>query len=344
MKAQCSAASAPAVDAPCLVHLIQEIDGMDTAKFGGKAAGLARMAAAGIPVPPAFVISTDAYRAFRDSGVLPEDLMPQVDRAMGVLESHTSRSFGGLSALPLLVSVRSGSQVSMPGMMDTVLNLGITCRGAQRLVQETGNAPFAVDTSVRFWRMFAEIVLNLEAEVIEHAVASLLDQTRREPSEENFLRLETAVLGAIVAQGVNDVSADPAWQLRRAIAAVFESWDSRRAGAYRAVPRAAGSLPRERTPSRARRSACMSELSQTARAKALKPGAAISRPRRRYPGSALHSSANASAPLNKFPSGSSTCRRRRAASSPIPSSASAPGSALRSRQSIERSARRASIL
>lgn len=234
MKAQGSAASAPAVDAPCLVHLIQEIDGMDTAKFGGKAAGLARMAAAGIPVPPAFVIGTDAYRAFRDSGDLPEDLMPQVDRAMGVLEGHTSRSFGGLSALPLLVSVRSGSQVSMPGMMDTVLNLGITCRGAQRLAQETGNADFAVDTWVRFWRMFAEIVLDLEAEVIEHAVVSLLDQTRREPSEENFLRLETAVLGAIVAQGVNEVSADPAWQLRRAIAAVFESWDSRRARAYRA--------------------------------------------------------------------------------------------------------------
>jgi pyruvate,orthophosphate dikinase len=230
---RCSPA-AQAVDTPCFVHAIEAIDGLDTARFGGKATGLARMAAAGIPVPPAFVIGTDGYRAFRETGELPAGLIEQTEQALAVLETRTGRSFGGTDAVPLLVSVRSGSQVSMPGMMDTVLNLGITCRGAQRLAQESGNASFAVDTWVRFWRMFAEIVLGLEAQIVEHAVAPWLDGVRREPTQPNFERLESAVLAAIAAEGIDGVSAEPHWQLKRAIAAVFESWDSRRARAYRA--------------------------------------------------------------------------------------------------------------
>jgi pyruvate, orthophosphate dikinase len=226
-----------AMAAPQFVHAVEAIDSLDTARFGGKATGLARMAAAGIPVPPAFVIGTDGYRAFRAGGELPAALVAQTEQALAVLEGSTGRAFAsadaGAGAPPLLVSVRSGSQVSMPGMMDTVLNLGITCAGAQQLARGTGSAAFAVDTWVRFWRMFSEIVLGIDAETVEHAVAPLLDEVRRAPTQAQFERLEAAALAALVAEGIADVSAEPRWQLQRAIAAVFESWDSRRARAYR---------------------------------------------------------------------------------------------------------------
>ena len=221
-------------DAAALVHPVESIDGHDLARFGGKATGLARMAAVGIPVPPAFVIGTDGYRAFRAANSIPSELLAQTRAALARLEARTGRRFGATDAMPLLVSVRSGAQVSMPGMMDTVLNLGITTGGAQALARETGNAGFAVDTWVRFWRMFGEIVLGLDAEIVTAAVAPLVDAARREPTAARFEALQAAVLKAFADEGEADVSADPAWQLQRAIAAVFESWESRRARAYRA--------------------------------------------------------------------------------------------------------------
>ena len=228
------------------VHAVEHIDGHDTARFGGKATGLARMAAAGIPVPPAFVIGTDGYRAFRAGGGLPEDMVTQTERALAALEAKTGRRFAddaaddapGGAAVPLLVSVRSGAQVSMPGMMDTVLNLGITCGGAARLARETGNAAFAVDTWLRFWRMFAEIVLGLDGDLIALAAQPYLDAARAEPTAQRFRAIEAAVLAAIANESANDgatdVRANPRWQLQRTIAAVFESWDGRRARSYRA--------------------------------------------------------------------------------------------------------------
>ncbi len=97
------------------------------ARFGGKAAGLARMHRLGLPVPPAFVIDTAACRRFHESGALADDLLRQVDAAMADLEARTGKVFAGSTSgrPPLLVSVRSGAQISMPGMMDTVLNLGL---------------------------------------------------------------------------------------------------------------------------------------------------------------------------------------------------------------------------
>lgn len=218
------------------VHDIESIDGLDTARFGGKAAGLARMLEAGIPVPPAVVIGTDGYRAFRAAGGLPAELVAQVEAAMHTLEAKTCRRFGAADddGLPLLVSVRSGAQISMPGMMDTVLNLGITPHGAARLAVHTGNAGFAVDTFVRFWRMFADIVLGVDDGVVTHAAGAKADAARAGPTEASFAAIEAAVLAAIADEGADDVRADPYWQLERAIAAVFESWDSRRAKAYRA--------------------------------------------------------------------------------------------------------------
>src|SRR6476620_6684828 len=115
-----------------MVHDVRTIDPMDLARFGGKAAGLARMHRLGLPVPPAFVIDTEACRRYQAVGALPADLVVDVDRAIDELQRRTGKSFAGSasdgadgSRVPLLVSVRSGAQVSMPGMMDTVLNLGL---------------------------------------------------------------------------------------------------------------------------------------------------------------------------------------------------------------------------
>jgi pyruvate,orthophosphate dikinase len=217
------------------VHPIAQIDAADVARFGGKATGLARMAAAGIRVPPAFVIGTDGYRAFRAAGgALPDALVVQVRVAMQQLEAATGRRFGAADdAAPLLVSVRSGAQVSMPGMMDTVLNLGIGAHGAQKLARETGNAGFALDTWLRFWRMFSDIVLGLDAEALVAELASEIETARAQATLPAFERLEKAILQTVAAQCDGEVQADPQWQLLRAIGAVFESWESRRARAYR---------------------------------------------------------------------------------------------------------------
>ncbi|MGS0756383.1 pyruvate, phosphate dikinase, partial [Roseateles sp. GG27B] len=214
-------------------HAIEHIDPNDTARFGGKATGLARMAAAGIPVPPAFVIGTDGYRAFRASGSLPADLMQQTLLQMSRLELAAGKRFGATDSVPLLVSVRSGAQISMPGMMDTVLNLGITAGGAWAIAQATGNVSFALDTWMRFWRMFCDIVLDLDGDALARDLEGALTNAKRAPTADAFDALEAAVLSNLAEQGAHDVEADPQWQLRRAIAAVFESWDSRRAHAYR---------------------------------------------------------------------------------------------------------------
>ena len=217
------------------VRPVADIDPNDTARYGGKATGLARMAAAGIPVPPAFVIGTDGYRAFRGENGLPDALRDQAMDAIGLLERATGKRFGmGADAPPLLVSVRSGAQISMPGMMDTVLNLGITAAGAQRLGRDSGNPAFALDTWVRFWRMFCAIVLGLDGDAVAESLEPAMGKVRSQGDDASWQALEKSVLETIRAEGVQDIQADPHWQLQRAIAAVFESWDSRRARAYRA--------------------------------------------------------------------------------------------------------------
>ena len=111
-----------------MVHDIRSIDPLDLARFGGKAAGLARMHGLGLPVPPAFVIDTAACRRYRELRDLPAELPTEIDAAIADLQQRTGKYFGPTDragGIPLLVSVRSGAQISMPGMMDTVLNLGL---------------------------------------------------------------------------------------------------------------------------------------------------------------------------------------------------------------------------
>lgn len=223
------------------VREITESEVEDSRRFGGKASGLSRMAAVGIPIPPAFVVGIGGFRHFRaNGGQIGSDLLSEVLDSLRHLEKMSGRSFSGQDR-PLLVSVRSGSPISMPGMMDTVLNLGLTSRSAFRLARSSGGPDFALDTWMRFWRMFTDIVLGLDPSDLTEAVKKAEARARSELSQPAFDDLEQSILAHIDSSG-EVVSADPYKQLERAIEAVFRSWDSARAKAYRAHHRISDDL------------------------------------------------------------------------------------------------------
>jgi pyruvate,orthophosphate dikinase len=214
-----------------IVRRIEEIDPGDVTAYGGKAAGLARMASNGIPIPPAFVISTEGYHIFRRMGRVPENMAQAVQAAVEALGVESARSFGTGKA-PLLVSVRSGAAVSMPGMMDTILNLGLDNTSALALAKETGSAEFVLDSWARFWGMYAGTVLGLDSDVILDAIAPAKAAALLDPGEASFAAFEDAAIAALAAEG-EAVSRDPRDQLIETVGAVFRSWDSARAKAYR---------------------------------------------------------------------------------------------------------------
>lgn len=217
-----------------MVRHIRELDPDDVATYGGKGAGLGRMIAAGLTVPPAFVIGTDGYRAWHAKGErLPPSLVAQVESGLAALEAESGRRLGDDRGLPLLVSVRSGAQVSMPGMMDTVLNLGATAGSAHALAVASGNPRFAADTLMRFWRMFGEIVLRIDAEGLAADVEPTRVVAEETSTPEAFVAFEREIVESVQRQGVA-VTVDPRLHLMQAITAVFESWQSRRARTYRA--------------------------------------------------------------------------------------------------------------
>lgn len=180
--------------------------------IGGKAASIERMRAAGLPVPPAFVITTAACLQYLEAGSFPASLAQEIDSALAWLEQETGRQLGG-DQRPLLLSVRSGAAVSMPGMMDTILNLGINQRSEDALAQETGQADFARDTHRRFLELFSAIVLKAPIE---------LDRD----SDAGKWRAQ------IEANG-HHLPVSPRAALDASIEAVFESWNTRRARRYR---------------------------------------------------------------------------------------------------------------
>src|SRR5262245_7206031 len=205
--------------------------------LGGKGAGVAEMTRAGLPVPPGFTITTEACNAYYAAGrQFPEGMWQQALEALKEVEKSTGKKFGDPSN-PLLVSVRSGARESMPGMMDTVLNLGLNAATLRGVIGATGNERFGYDSFRRFIQMFSKIVLDIEAEQFEHI---LQDEKRKKRAQ-----LDTD-LGA---QDMRDVAeryqqlveketgkpfpADPLEQLRLAIEAVFRSWNNERAITYR---------------------------------------------------------------------------------------------------------------
>ncbi|MBA2557128.1 MAG: pyruvate, phosphate dikinase [Chloroflexi bacterium] len=205
--------------------------------LGGKGAGLAEMTNAGLPVPPGFTITTEACNDYFAAGEkLPEGLWDDVLEAVRAVERETGKGFGD-PADPLLVSVRSGAKFSMPGMMDTVLNLGLNEETLQGLVALTGNERFGWDAYRRFVQMFGRIVMGVSAERFDHA----MDEAKRLRGAEHdtdldgpALRELTESFRAIVREDAGrDFPSDPHDQLELAIRAVFASWFGKRARDYR---------------------------------------------------------------------------------------------------------------
>jgi pyruvate,orthophosphate dikinase len=228
------------------VYLFREGNAGMRDLLGGKGAGCAEMTNAGLPVPPGFTITTEACNAYYDNGrQLPPGLWEQTQEALRDVEEATGKRFGD-PANPLLVSVRSGARFSMPGMMDTVLNLGLNDEVARGLATLTGNERFAQDAYRRFIQLFGKIVLGVEGDVFEHA----LDGIKREKGVTGDTDLDAAALREVVARfkgivrertGAN-FPTDPREQLRRAVMAVFQSWNGRRAIDYRRRNKIADSL------------------------------------------------------------------------------------------------------
>ncbi|TAM59165.1 pyruvate, phosphate dikinase [bacterium] len=205
--------------------------------LGGKGAGLAEMTRAGLPVPDGFTITTEACLAFyRNARALPPGLAEDVRAHMTILERNTGKSFGGREN-PLLVSVRSGARVSMPGMMDTILNLGLNDQTVEGLAALTGNARFAWDAYRRFVQMFGKVVLALDGEHFEHVIAERkrAEGVKSDPelSAEGWRAVVAAFKDIIARESGAAFPQDVYAQLFRAIEAVFDSWNSKRAIDYR---------------------------------------------------------------------------------------------------------------
>jgi pyruvate,orthophosphate dikinase len=205
--------------------------------LGGKGVGLAEMTRLGVPVPAGFTITTDACRAYmKAGGELPDGLEGEIDQHLAALEEKTGKRFGDPSD-PLLVSVRSGAAISMPGMMDTILNLGLNDEAVSGLAERTGNPRFANDSYRRLIQMYGGVVAGIDGGLFEEALSRLksergvandVDLSSEDLAEliERFKQLYEAEAGAPFSQ-------DARSQLARAVRAVFESWDNPRAQVYR---------------------------------------------------------------------------------------------------------------
>ncbi len=203
---------------------------------GGKGAGLMRMRGLGLPVPEGFIISTEACTRYMESGDLPEGLMAEVMDRLARLEEATGRRFGDPEN-PLLVSVRSGAPVSMPGMMDTVLNLGLGERTVGGLAKSTGDERFAYDSYRRFIQAFGEIVLKVPGHLFEEAIEEMKRERGVEADTEltapDLRELVERFEGIVAREANAGFPEDPKEQLELAIGAVFDSWMGERAAAYR---------------------------------------------------------------------------------------------------------------
>ena len=208
--------------------------------LGGKGFGLAEMTAAGVPIPAGFTVTTDACTLYYESGKkIPDYVWNDIVAHVHDVEKNNHKSFGGVEdgVMPLLVSVRSGARQSMPGMMDTILNLGLNDVVVEKLAKFAGNDRFAWDSYRRFILMFTNIAKGHPRTQMD----AMLDKLK----EENGYKLDTEVtteqLKGLVAQYKKyykdvfgeDFPTDPYEQLREAVSAVFRSWDNPRANVYR---------------------------------------------------------------------------------------------------------------
>jgi pyruvate,orthophosphate dikinase len=204
--------------------------------LGGKGANLAEMTNLGLPVPPGFIITTDACRHYLTHGTAPDGLDDEVAAHLEQLQEKMGRRLGD-PADPLLVSVRSGAKFSMPGMMETVLNIGLSDESVHGLAKQAGNERFAWDSYRRLIQMFGKTVLGIEGEAFEHAI----DTAKKAKGTTSDLDLDASDLRGIVEnfKGIvhehtgRDFPQDPREQMDLAIRAVFNSWNADRAVLYR---------------------------------------------------------------------------------------------------------------
>jgi pyruvate,orthophosphate dikinase len=219
------------------VYLFEHAPAANRDLLGGKGAGIAAMTQAGLPVPPGFTITTEACRQYIGNGdKFPPGLWEEVMAALKALEAKTGKKLGDPEN-PLLVSVRSGAKFSMPGMMDTVLNLGLNDQAVEGLARQTSNERFALDAYRRFIQMFGRIVLGIPAERFD----SLLEEHKKQAGAQQDTDLDAAALRKLVAAFKEVVQRktgrsfpdNPREQLELAIRAVFGSWMGKRAVDYR---------------------------------------------------------------------------------------------------------------
>ncbi|SHJ52617.1 pyruvate phosphate dikinase [Dethiosulfatibacter aminovorans DSM 17477] len=221
------------------VYLFKEGEASKKALLGGKGANLAEMTNIGLPVPYGFTVTTEACAEFYNQGEkLSDEIKAQVDECMKVIEEQSGKKFGDIND-PLLVSVRSGAAISMPGMMDTILNLGLNDDSVIGLATKTENERFAYDSYRRFIQMFSDVVLSVPKYLFEN----VLDDAKEENGYESDTELTTEDLKKIVDEYKaiykkevrKAFPQDPKEQLEMAINAVFSSWNNARAITYRNI-------------------------------------------------------------------------------------------------------------
>jgi pyruvate,orthophosphate dikinase len=219
------------------LYFFDEGDGKNKRLLGGKGAGLCTMTQLGLPVPPGFVITTEVCKRYSElGGKMPEGLVEDVQAAIHKLEGLTGKRFGDPTN-PLLVSIRSGSMLSMPGMMDTILNLGLNEETLSGLAKLTNNERFALDAYRRFIQMFGKIVLGVDAKKFEE----VFEGKKNEVGAKADTDLTADHLGRVVndfkkivkKETGSDFPSDPWKQLELSISAVFRSWNNKRAIEYR---------------------------------------------------------------------------------------------------------------
>lgn len=204
--------------------------------LGGKGANLAEMTKLGLPVPPGFTITTEACRAYLKESTVPESLATEVTRALRGVEDQMGRHLGDPSD-PLLVSVRSGAKFSMPGMMETVLNIGLNDESVLGLAAVSGNERFAWDSYRRLIQMFGKTVLDIDGDLFSDALDALKADCGvkgdTELTAEDLKGLVDTFKGIVKEQTGNDFPQDPRTQMDMGIEAVFRSWNTERARIYR---------------------------------------------------------------------------------------------------------------
>jgi len=223
------------------VYLFSEGDASMRDLLGGKGANLSEMSNIGLPVPPGFTITTAQCMEYYAHGQkMPADLMGQVRTAVAAVEKDLGKTFGGASN-PLLVSVRSGAKFSMPGMMDTILNLGLNPETLQGVISESGSERFAYDAYRRFIMMFSAVVLDLEKETFEHAFDAKKKsrgiKLDTDLTAQDLKEISNEFLAIVQKETGNSFPTDPWKQLELAIEAVFKSWNNDRAIIYRRTER-----------------------------------------------------------------------------------------------------------